>query len=218
MDTLIYPTVLYGSKVWGPCLLEINWTSVERVQILLLRRIIRCKQIIPQQIILAKFGARPLWLETIFLLVSLLHHIWSFFDSVTGQDRYLYLAYYSSESIALSSPRGHTRCWFARDLALLEYVGISIDQLPPFRYSMDAPGHPLPTRQELNRIIKDDIYKQFVQVTWTNPQGKLRPKMAFYVENYIEASSEWAHTDFKLRRTTKLYEQRGSARYVTFIR
>jgi hypothetical protein len=59
MDSLIQPIVLYGSKIWGPSLLESDWASTERVQTLLLRRIIRCKQTIPQHIILAEFGARP---------------------------------------------------------------------------------------------------------------------------------------------------------------
>jgi hypothetical protein len=34
---------LKKSEVWGPCLLEVNWASIERVQILLLQCIIRCK-------------------------------------------------------------------------------------------------------------------------------------------------------------------------------
>jgi hypothetical protein len=64
-------------------------------------------------------------------------------------------------------------------------MGITMDRLPPFRYSLDAPGHLLPTKQEMNTIIQEDIYKQFVHVTWINPQGGLRPKMAFYVEHFM---------------------------------
>jgi hypothetical protein len=105
---------------------------------------------------------------------------------VKGRDRYPYLAYCSSETIALSSPLGRARGWFAGVSDLLESVGIQMDRLPPFRYSLDAPGHLLPTRQELNRIIRDDIYRQFIQITWVNPQGGLRPKMAFYVEHFLE--------------------------------
>ena len=73
VDALIRPTILYGSKVWGPSLLETDWAVAERVQILLLRRIIRCKQTVPQQIILAEFGAQTFRLETIFKLISFLH-------------------------------------------------------------------------------------------------------------------------------------------------
>ena len=57
LDTLISPTVLYGSESWGPSLLESDWASAERVQILLLRSIISCKQTVPRHIILAEFGA-----------------------------------------------------------------------------------------------------------------------------------------------------------------
>jgi hypothetical protein len=42
--SLIRPTVLYGSEILGPSLLEFDWALVERVQTLLLWRIIRCKQ------------------------------------------------------------------------------------------------------------------------------------------------------------------------------
>jgi hypothetical protein len=75
MDSFIRPIFLYGSKICGPSLLESDWASVERVQTLLLRRIIRCKQIVTHHIILAEFGARPFQLETMFRLVSFLYHI-----------------------------------------------------------------------------------------------------------------------------------------------
>ena len=65
-------------------------------------------------------------------------------------------------------------------------MGIQLDCLPPFQYSLDAPGHLLPIRQELNKIIREDIYKQLVQVTWINPPRGLRPKMAFYAEHFLE--------------------------------
>jgi hypothetical protein len=60
-----------------------------------------------------------------------------------------------------------------------------MDLLPPFRYSLNAPDYLLPIRWEMNTIIQEDIYKQFVHVTWINPQGWLRPKMAFYVEHFM---------------------------------
>ena len=69
---------------------------------------------------------------------------------------------------------------------LLESVGIQLDRLPPFRYSLDAPGHLLPTRQELNKIIREDIYRQFIQVTSVNAPRGLHPKMAFYTENFLQ--------------------------------
>ena len=132
MDTLICPIVLYGSKIWGSSLLESDWASAERVKILLLRCIIRCKQIVPQHIILAEFGAHPFRLETVFRLVSFLHRVWGFADSQKGRDRYPYLAYCSFETIAPSTPPGRARCWFAGVSDLLESVGIQLDRLPPF--------------------------------------------------------------------------------------
>ena len=84
MDALIRPTVLYGSEVWGPLLLETDWALAERVQILLLRRIIRCKQTVPQHIILAEFGAQPFRLEAIFRLVSFLHRILGYANTLKG--------------------------------------------------------------------------------------------------------------------------------------
>ena len=75
MDSLIRPTVLYSSEIWGPSLLESDWALVERVQTLLLRCIIRCKQTVPHHIILAEFEARPFQLETVFGPVSFLHRI-----------------------------------------------------------------------------------------------------------------------------------------------
>jgi len=114
-----------------------------------------------------------------FFLISLLHHIQSFANFVKGRDRYPYLAYCSSTSIASTNPLGHSHWWYARVSDLLVSIGITIDRLPPFRYSFAVPGHLLPTKQEMNRI-KDDIYKQLVRVTWINPQGELHSKMVFY--------------------------------------
>jgi hypothetical protein len=57
MDTLVRNTILYGFEVWRPGLLESDWSSAERVQITLLRRIIRCKHTVPHPIVLAEFGA-----------------------------------------------------------------------------------------------------------------------------------------------------------------
>jgi hypothetical protein len=79
-------------------------------------------------------------------IVSLLHRIRSFVDSTKGQDRYSYLAYCSSESIALSSPYCRTWCWFVGVSDLLEFASISMDQLLPSRYLLDVLGHLLPTR------------------------------------------------------------------------
>lgn len=186
MNTLVCPTVLYGSEIWGPYLLESDWASTERVQTLLLRRIIRCKKTVSQHIILADFGAQSFWLEMVFSLVSFLHHVRGFADPIQSREQYPYKAYCSSETIACSTPSGQARCWFRGVSDLLESVGIQLDRLPPFQYSLNAPSHLLPTRQELDKIIREDIYKKFIQFTWVNPPRGLRPKMTFYVENFLE--------------------------------
>ena len=82
-----------------------------------------------------------------------------------GWDRYLCLAYCSSESITSANHSGHPQCWFVGVLDLLESTDILMDQLPLFQYSLDVLGHLLPIRQELNMIIQDDIYMQFIQIT-----------------------------------------------------
>jgi hypothetical protein len=66
MEAIIRPTVLYGSEIWGSSLLQTDWARLERVQTLLLRRIIRCKRTVPQPIIQAEFGVHPFRLEVIF--------------------------------------------------------------------------------------------------------------------------------------------------------
>jgi hypothetical protein len=186
MDSLIRPTFLYGTNIWGDSLLEFNWASNERVQTLLLQCIIRCKQTKPQHIILVKFGAQPFRRETIFKLVCFLHCIRTFADSVSERERCLYLAYFSSETISLSSPSSWDRGWFAGVSTLLEYVGIQIYHLPPFINFSDAPGHLPLTRHELNIIIRDEIYKYFIHITWVNPPNGLQPKMALYTDYFLE--------------------------------
>lgn len=108
---------------------------------------------------------------------------------MASQDRYPYLAYCSLEFIALSCPHGCTKCWFIRVSNLLESTYTSMDRLLPFKYSMDAPGHLLHTRQELKRILLDDIYRHYVghlnkpsrQVT-----SELHPKMTSYAQHFIK--------------------------------
>lgn len=76
-----------------------------------------------------------------------------------GQDQYPYLAYCSSEFVALAIPLSLTCYWYVGVSDLLESVGIAMDQLPLFIYSLDAPSHLLPARHEMNKIIRDDIYR-----------------------------------------------------------
>jgi hypothetical protein len=87
MEAIIRPTVLYGSEIWGPSLIQTDWARLERVQTLLLRRIIRCKCTVPQSIIQAEFGVQPFRLEVIFRLISFLHRVRSFRNSDSRREQ-----------------------------------------------------------------------------------------------------------------------------------
>jgi hypothetical protein len=50
----------------------------------------------------------------------------------------------------------------------------------------DALGHILLSKQELNKIAMDVIYEKSIQITWTNPLGKLQLKMALFLEHFME--------------------------------
>ena len=39
----------------------------------------------------------------------------------------------------------------------------------------------------MNKIIKEDIYRQYIQTTWINPPGELHPKKAFYAQHCLES-------------------------------
>ena len=181
-------TVLYGSVVWGPSLLRSDWASVEWIQTLFLRHIIRCHRFILHSIILAEFGVHPFRLAAIFDLVWFLHRLRGFADTAVDRNRYSCLAYCSSISIAAtdSSSGSRARCWYVQVSSLLSSIGISMDHLPPFQFSLDAPAHLLPSRQELNEHVRLDIYRLYISTTCVNPLGGLRPRMSFYVENFLE--------------------------------
>ena len=86
MDSLVQPTILYGSMVWGPSLLSSNYASIERVQTLFLRHIIRCHRFTHKSVIFAKFGAHPFNLAAIFYLVWFVHRLCGFVDNVGDGD------------------------------------------------------------------------------------------------------------------------------------
>lgn len=163
MYSLIWPTMLYGSnfKVLGTlCIrgwLDFNWESTNNSP-----STHYPMEIGNSHIILTKFGACPFWLEIVFHLFHFCIVFKSLLYTIASQDWYPYLAYCSLEFIALSCPHGCTKCWFTRVSNLLDSAYTSMDWLLPFKYSMDAPGHLLHTRQELKRILLDDIYRHYV--------------------------------------------------------
>lgn len=71
----------------GTQLIGVTLAMAKRVQFLKLRRIIRCKRTISQEIIQLEFVAPPFTAKTIFKLVSLLYLSWCFAKSPSGKDQ-----------------------------------------------------------------------------------------------------------------------------------
>lgn len=63
-DSMVCPASTYHSPCWDPDLLDVDWTRVERLEVLLLARMICCTPSTPHQIVLAKFGASPPHIES----------------------------------------------------------------------------------------------------------------------------------------------------------
>ena len=83
-------------------------------------------EIYPHSIILAEFGAHPFRLAAIFDLIWFLHHLHGFAESVEGQHRYPYLAYFSLVAIVDSDLGTRAHCWYAQATILLSSIGIDI--------------------------------------------------------------------------------------------
>ena len=120
-------------------------------------RMIRSKPSVPHQIILAEFGASPLQLDAAFHAITYLHRARDFSSSSDGRLRLRLPWLALSSSMALSA-EGDQRCWYSRLSNWFTRLGLDIDRLPPFQYSLDAPPSPLsPTDQEVNQIIREDL-------------------------------------------------------------
>ena len=104
-------------------------------------------------IIQVEFRSHPFFLEVIFFLVSFLHRVRTFKSSSLGIDRYSYLTLFSSEALSLACSTGQARGWFLDAFRIIQSMAISPEFLPPFRYSLDAPYHLFPSRQEMNQAI-----------------------------------------------------------------
>ncbi len=180
---------LSDSSLWFSCLgasyyfwLDFYWAGSN----IFLWRIIRCHRLTPHNIVLAEFGAHPLKLAVIFYLIWFLHRLRGFMETCVDQHRYSHLAYCFSVEITRSDTSTRSRCWYTQTTSLLGSIEIDIDRLPPYQFSLDAPAHFLPSRQELNEHFQQDIYRQYITTTWSNPSGGLRPRMAFYAEHFLE--------------------------------
>lgn len=55
---------------------------------------------------------------------------------------------------------------------------------------MNASGHLLLPKQEFNNIIRGDIERQYIHITWIAPIRGLKPKMALYAEHFMELKGD----------------------------
>ncbi|RYA67342.1 hypothetical protein DD595_26345, partial [Enterobacter cloacae complex sp. 4DZ3-17B2] len=67
--------------------------------------------------------------------------------------------------------------------------GFSIDRLPPFQYSLDAPSLTL-TQSEITKLIRQDLTQLDTRRTWIQPAQELGTKMADYKENFLQLSED----------------------------
>ena len=110
---------------------------------------------VPHQIIIAEFSASPLQLDAAFQAITYLHRVRGFSSSSDSRLCLPWLAL--SSSMALSAD-GHQRCWYSRLSSWFTRLGLDLDWLPPFQYSLDAPPSPFsPFDQEVNRLIRADL-------------------------------------------------------------
>lgn len=62
---------------------------------------------------------------------------------------------------------------------------ISLGLLPPSRYYLHPPGHPLLSKQEMNLVIREDI-KHAIDIGHLDcPLKGLSPKMDFYSKHFM---------------------------------
>lgn len=101
--------------------------------------------------VLAKFVTQPLHLETIFRLTFYIHKLEPTRASSSSHERCPILALCSSMRIASLVPTTSLvptchQIWYLQIRLLLRSTSISIDRLPPFMYSQDAPQSSFPQR------------------------------------------------------------------------
>jgi hypothetical protein len=90
--------------------IELDWAMTERVQVLMLRHIIKCKREIPRVLIQAAFAVLIFRIETIFGLISFLHCVRGYADTLADRDHYHYISYCSFEAIAIINTLARAHC------------------------------------------------------------------------------------------------------------
>ena len=176
-DTLVASAMLYGVQIWGPSISQEGWRCMERPLVSMISRLIRAKVSVPHAIIRAELAAPPLEIEALTASVSFVHSLWD-----ATRDRYARLALESSRQLAL---QGDTSCWYAQMASWFQMHGFTMDRLPPFQYSLDAPRKSL-SRGDVTRLIRQDLIKLDNKRTWIEPTQELGTKMAFYKEHLLQ--------------------------------
>lgn len=187
-DTLVASAMLYGVQVWGPSVdhhgrsgSTDGWRCMEKPLVSMISRMIRAKASVPHDIIRAELVAPPIVVEALTRSVSFMHSLWDL-----PRHRYARLALESSRQLAL---QGDIACWYAEMTSWFQPHGVSMDRLPPFQYSLDAPSLTL-TRAEITRLIRQDLIQLDTRRTWIQPMQELGTKMAFYREHLLQLTED----------------------------
>ena len=187
-DTLVTSVMLYGVQAWGPSVDPANksdnseqWKNMERPLISMISRMIGAKSSVPHDIIRAEIAAPKIVTEALAKSINFLQNTWKL-----PRYRYTRLALESSRQLAL---KGDQKCWYAQLTAWLCLHGVDIERLPPFQYSLDAPSLTL-SKQEINKLIKQDLTQLDTKRTWMEPIGELGTKKKFYKEHFLLLSND----------------------------
>ena len=154
---------------------------MEKPLVTMISKMIRAKASVPHEIIRAEMAAPPVVIEALTRSITFLHNTWTL-----PHNRYAKLALQSSHKLALE---GDETCWYAQMTRWIESHGLNIDQLPPFQYSLDAPSLEL-TKQEINKLIRQDLVQNDTRRTWIDPVQGLGTKRAFYKENFLHLTED----------------------------
>ena len=110
-----------------------------------------------------------------------MHSLWDL-----PRHRYARLALESSQKLAL---QGDTTCSYGQMASWFHLHGFSMDRLPPFQYSLDAPSLSI-TRIHITRLIRQDLFQLGTRRTWIQLTRELGTKMAFYRDQFLQLTED----------------------------
>ena len=159
---LCYPSDSLNStfNVWCFLLLSSIWPLVSVIACM-----IRCKALVPHDIIRAEMRAASIIIEALFRLVTCIKQLWGSLKEVT-------------EGWHLHHQNN-----------LRNKHGTNINALPLFEYSLDSP-HLNMTKVEKNRVIQTNIINFKNKITWISPKISLGRKMAHYRGHFLHTSED----------------------------